>query len=132
MNRAVIAMGSNINPRENIRAALNYITKSFSLVKKSRFVYTKPLGFKNQPNFLNGAVLIETASRETDIITNLKEIEQALGRERKGRKDGPRRIDLDLVVYNGRIIDDDVFERNFLRQSIREVLPEFSFHRENR
>ncbi|WP_340102563.1 2-amino-4-hydroxy-6-hydroxymethyldihydropteridine diphosphokinase [Rhodohalobacter sp. 8-1] len=131
MNRAVIAIGSNINPQENVTDALNYITKSFSLVKKSRFIYTEPLGFKNQPNFLNGAVLIETASGETDIITKLKEIEQNLGRERKGRKDGPRRIDLDLVVYNGRIIDNDVFERDFLRQSIRQVLPDFTFHREN-
>ncbi|HYW34595.1 MAG TPA: 2-amino-4-hydroxy-6-hydroxymethyldihydropteridine diphosphokinase [Balneolaceae bacterium] len=128
MNKAVIALGSNIAPRQNIKAALESISKTFSLIKKSRFVFTEPIGYKDQPDFLNGAVLIETAFGQAEIVAKLKAIEQKIGRRRDGRKDGPRRIDLDLVIWNGRIIDNDVYERDFLRRSIREVLPDFKFH----
>lgn len=127
MNRAVIALGSNIEPHSNIVAALEILSKTFSIVKESRFVFTEPVGYKNQLDFLNGVVLVDTSLMEADIIAQLKRIEQKLGRRRNVRKDGPRKIDLDLVLFNGQILDDDVHERKFLRQSILELLPDFKF-----
>ncbi|HET6528428.1 MAG TPA: 2-amino-4-hydroxy-6-hydroxymethyldihydropteridine diphosphokinase [Balneolaceae bacterium] len=123
MNEAVIALGSNINPKENVNAALDAIDKAFSLIKKSQFIFTKPLGYENQPDFLNGAVLIQTVMEKAGITDELKRIETKLGRKRKGHKNGPRTIDLDLVLFNERVLDDDVFERDFLKQSIQELLP---------
>lgn len=126
MNRAVIALGSNIRPEANTEAALGHLSQLFDLVDKSCFKYTRPVGYKDQPDFLNGAVLVETGLKELKIEAILKEIEQKLGRKRDGRKDGPRTIDLDLVVYNDRIMDEDVYERDFLQESIKELVPDLS------
>ena len=129
MNKAVIALGSNIRPEDHTEVALTHISQQFVLVDQSHFQYTQPIGFKDQPDFLNGAVLIETESEEPEIESILKEIEQKIGRNRDGRKDGPRKIDLDLVLYNGRVLDDEVFERDFLQQSIEELVPDLEFSR---
>ncbi len=59
--------------------------------------------------------------------TRLREIESGLGRVRTGNKNGPRTIDLDILVWNGEVVDDDVYEREFLKTSIRELLPGFTF-----
>ncbi len=128
MNRAVIALGSNIKPKENTEAALSELSKAFSLIKKSQFIFTEPVGYKDQPDFLNGSVLIETSSEKAKASAALKKIENKLGRQRNGHKYGPRKIDLDLVLWNGRILDTDIFERDFLKRSVREVLPHVKFN----
>ena len=53
----------------------------------------------------------------------LRGIENELGRIRTANKDGPRTIDLDVVVWNGGIVDDDVFQRDFLKQAVLELMP---------
>lgn len=123
MNKAIIALGSNINPRKNVDAALEKIAQTFLLINKSGFVFTEPVGYKNQPDFLNGSVLIETDMKEKEITSELKQMENEMGRERNGNKNGPRKIDLDLVLFKGQVLDDDVFERDFLKRSIQELLP---------
>lgn len=123
MNEAVIALGSNINPRKNTDAALDAVSKTFRVIKKSQFIFTEPLGYENQPDFLNGSVLIQTGMKEAEITNELKQIESKLGRRRNSFRNGPRKIDLDLVLFNGRVLDEDVFERDFLQRSIRELLP---------
>jgi 2-amino-4-hydroxy-6-hydroxymethyldihydropteridine diphosphokinase len=126
-NRAVLGLGSNIDPEENIRKAIELIRAEFSLIKISSFVRTEPVGFKEQALFLNGALLIETALDAASLKTRLKEIEIALGRVRTKNKNGPRTIDLDILVWNGEVVDDDVYERDFLKSSIVELLPGFTF-----
>lgn len=126
-NEGVIALGSNIEPEEHIPVAIHNLAENFQLKERSEFIYTKPLGYTSQPDFLNGAVLIRTHAGKEDIIATLKMIEQKMGRQRNGRKNGPRKIDLDLVLFKGRIIDEDVFERDFLMKSVQEVLPDFKF-----
>jgi 2-amino-4-hydroxy-6-hydroxymethyldihydropteridine diphosphokinase len=129
MNKAVIALGSNIEPEENIEKALQELSQTFHLLRKSGFVFTEPVGYKNQPDFLNGSVLIETPLDKETLIKTLKNIEVKLGRTKKARKNGPRKIDLDLIVFNDQIIDDEVFKRDFLRRSLREVLPGFDLEK---
>jgi len=126
-NRAVLGLGSNIDPEENTRKAIELIRAEFRLVKTSSFVRTEPVGFKEQAPFLNGALLIETELDAASLKTRLKEIETVLGRVRTGNKNGPRTIDLDILVWNGEVIDDDVHEREFLKSSIVELLPGFTF-----
>lgn len=127
MNSAVIALGSNIGPEEHIEQALSAIEEAFNLRQKSDFIYTAPIGIETQPDFLNGVVLIESEQDQETITERLKQIEDTMGRDRSMAKFGPRCIDLDLVVFNNRIVDEDVYERDFLRQAIREVLPELNF-----
>ena len=122
-NRAVLGLGSNIDPEENIRKAIEIISGEVSLIKASSFVETEPVGFNEQRSFINGALLIETGLGASALKARLREIETGLGRVRTGDKNGPRTIDLDILVWNGEVVDEDVYERGFLRDSIKELLP---------
>jgi 2-amino-4-hydroxy-6-hydroxymethyldihydropteridine diphosphokinase len=123
-NVAVIGLGSNIEPEKNIRHARKELESRFKLKGESSFVKTEPVGFEDQPKFINGAVLIETDMNYDDLKNHLCRIERELGRVRTENKDGPRTIDLDILVWNGDIMDDEVYERPFLKNSVRELLPE--------
>jgi 2-amino-4-hydroxy-6-hydroxymethyldihydropteridine diphosphokinase len=120
----VIGLGSNIDAEENIRRAKEAIAGEFTLIKSSSFVETEPVGFKEQDRFLNGALLVETESDASSLKSWLKELESKLGRVNTDNRYGPRTIDLDILVWNGEVIDEEVYEREFLRKSIKELLPD--------
>lgn len=124
MNKVVIALGSNIEPEKNVRLAKDHISSELKVLKSSEFIKTEPVGKKNQPRFLNGALLVESRRNLENLKDLLRKIEDKIGRKRNNDKFGPRVIDLDVVVWNGNIIDNDVFEREFLQKSIAELLPE--------
>ena len=124
MNRAVIGLGSNIDRDNHIAQARKRLCRAHRVLAESRFVETEPVGFRDQPRFLNGAVLIETEMTRHILEEWLHQTEIELGRVRGPNRCGPRTIDLDLVVWNGDIIDQDVRKRAFLRQAILEVLPD--------
>lgn len=124
MNKVVIALGSNIEPEKNVRLAKDHISSELKVLKSSEFIKTEPVGKKNQPRFLNGALLVESRRNLENLKDLLRKIEDKIGRKRNNDKFGPRVIDLDVVVWNGNIIDNDVFERDFLQKSIAELLPE--------
>ncbi|MFH1941982.1 MAG: 2-amino-4-hydroxy-6-hydroxymethyldihydropteridine diphosphokinase [bacterium] len=96
-----------------------------TIVAESIFIETKPVGSKAQPDFLNGAVLIETEMEEDELRGWLHKIENELGRIRGHDKFGPRSIDLDIVVWNETVVDQDIYERQFLYDSVVEVWPDF-------
>ena len=124
VNRAVIGLGSNINAEENIRRAKEAIAGEFTLIKSSSFVETEPVGFKEQDRFINGALLIETELNARGLKSWLKSLEIKLGRAKTDNKYGPRTIDLDILVWNGEVVDEEVYEREFLRKSIKELIPD--------
>ena len=123
MNRVVIGLGSNIQPEENIEKARQMMRRRHRLVAESAFIETEPVGYSDQPHFLNGAVLIETAMGYEELEDWLKKTERTLGRVRGENKYGPRTIDLDIVVWNGKVVDPDVHERRFLRDAVLSVWP---------
>jgi 2-amino-4-hydroxy-6-hydroxymethyldihydropteridine diphosphokinase len=123
-NQVVIAFGSNIQPEKNIEAAKSRIEQFHRILKVSSVKKTPPLGDIPQPDYSNGAFLIETALSQKDLKTWLKSLEDKLGRDRTAPKFGPRTMDLDIVVFNGKIVDPDFFEREFLREIVRELLPD--------
>ncbi len=124
MNRVVIGVGSNIDPDENIARARDKIAAEFFLLDESRWVETKPVGFSGQANFINGALLIETRLARDELKARLRELETQLGRVHAAHRDGPRPIDLDIVVWNGEVVDPDVHQRDFLREAVLDVLPD--------
>lgn len=121
LNQAVIAIGSNINPDEYIARARELIRNTHQLVRESRFRVTRPVGYSEQPDFTNGAFLIKTAMSEKKLVSWLKKAEESLDRTRTRNRDGPRTIDLDIVVWNGKVIDQHVYEWDFLNQAVREL-----------
>ena len=121
MNTVAIGVGSNIDPNENISKAKKYISKDHSLIRSSRFVKTKPVGYEKQDDFMNGAFLVKTDLDKEDFINYLKDLENKLGRIRTHNKNGPRTIDLDVVIWNNKIVDQDCYEREFLKNCLNEL-----------
>jgi 2-amino-4-hydroxy-6-hydroxymethyldihydropteridine diphosphokinase len=121
MNTAIIGLGSNIAPEKNIALAKYLLSQQFHLLAKSKIRRTRPVGMPRAKGFLNGAILIETVLSCSALRQELKNIEQQLGRPLSHRKNASRTIDLDILVFNHKIIDPDVWHRAFLRKSIMEL-----------
>jgi 2-amino-4-hydroxy-6-hydroxymethyldihydropteridine diphosphokinase len=102
---AAIALGSNLGSgfgdREaNLREAVRRVGELGEVRAVSSFYDTEPVGFLEQPRFLNGALLLETKLEPVALIRALLSVERAMGREREGAvAKGPRVIDLDLLLY---------------------------------
>jgi len=102
---AYIGLGSNLNDRtKNLNEAINMIEEAseIKILKRSRVYQTEPVGPKDQPDFLNMALEIETALSSLDLIDFLQGVERKMGRQRK-KKWGPRNIDLDLLLYGDQV-----------------------------
>ncbi|MDF1576229.1 MAG: 2-amino-4-hydroxy-6-hydroxymethyldihydropteridine diphosphokinase [Bacteroidales bacterium] len=122
MNVVIIGIGSNINAEANIAKMLEILQKKVELIKVSRFVKTSPVGILTQPDFTNGAAKIRSHLNQEHLRKLLKGIEDEMGRDRSNPKFGPRSIDLDIVAWNGKIVDEDYYTRGFLRKSVDELL----------
>jgi 2-amino-4-hydroxy-6-hydroxymethyldihydropteridine diphosphokinase len=117
----IIGIGSNINPEENIAEALRILGKENEISRVSRFIKTAPIGVTDQPDFLNGAVSIVTDKEKNNFRIFLKEVEDLLKRDHSAPKFGPRSIDLDIVVWDGEIVDNDYYRRDFLKKVVDEI-----------
>jgi len=126
MNRAVIGVGSNIKPGRYIPLARSAVAHSHRLLAESSFIETSPIGNPHSPAFINGVFLIETEMTRLALKRWLRKTEADLGRIRTADRYAPRTIDLDLVVWNGRIVDPDIYSRDFLRRLVMEVLPDLT------
>ena len=104
---AFIAVGSNINPQDNIHRALTMLSKQLSIAAISNFYKTAAAGTSGQPDYLNGIVKIKTAHKPREIKFDiLRQIEARLGRVRSADKFAPRTVDLDLILYAASVIDE--------------------------
>ena len=122
MHSAVIALGSNIDAARNIEQAIRILYSRFDVQTSSGPVKTTPVGVEDQPDFLNAALLLKTGLEQSAIVQELKAIEDEMGRDRSREKFGPREIDLDLVAWDQQIVDDDYYDRDFLRKLVDDVL----------
>lgn len=103
----VIALGSNIEPRENLPRALERLRRLLTLTAVSPVYETAPVGSGAAPVFLNAAVRSATHRSPGDLKWQLlRPIETELGRVRTGDRNAPRTLDLDLVLYGGLVLRD--------------------------
>jgi 2-amino-4-hydroxy-6-hydroxymethyldihydropteridine diphosphokinase len=117
----IIGIGSNIDPEVNVESALAILRKETFVVSVSKFIKTAPVGIEDQPDFLNGAVKVLTNEEKNVFNFYLKTIEDRLNRDRSVPKYGPRKIDLDIITWDGEIIDPDYFKRDYLRTVVDEI-----------
>jgi 2-amino-4-hydroxy-6-hydroxymethyldihydropteridine diphosphokinase len=129
--KAYIGVGANLGDREaTIREAVRLLGPE--VVAVSRLRETAPWGYEDQPAFLNGAILLETALQPRALLERLLEVERVLGRTRDGPRYGPRTIDLDLLLYEGAEIDEPglqvphprLHERAFALEPLLDLDPE--------
>lgn len=130
---AYIALGSNLgNREENLKTAIEKIKKIVQIKEISSIYETEPEGYKNQGLFLNMAIEIKTSLGPQELLSNLQEIENEMGRTRE-IKNGPRTIDLDIIFYEDKIIEEQnlkiphplMHKRNFVLLPMNEIAPEF-------
>ena len=101
---AFVAVGSNIDPQQNIIAALTALSEQTRVRATSTFYRTAPIGRPDHPMFVNGVWLIRTDLEPRAVREDLlAPIEHRLGRQRSADKFAPRTIDLDLVLYDDRV-----------------------------
>jgi 2-amino-4-hydroxy-6-hydroxymethyldihydropteridine diphosphokinase len=136
---AAIALGSNLESRfgdreANLREAVRRIGELGEVRAVSSFYDTAPVGYREQPRFLNGAMLLETKWGPRELMRELLSVERAMGRERVGAiAKGPRVIDLDLLLYGDVVMATEELtlphlemqERRFVLEPLKEIAPEW-------
>lgn len=107
--RAYVGLGSNLGDRQALLdRALELLDAQpgLDVVAVSSFRETDPVGYVDQPRFLNGACAVETSLGPREVLERLLAVERELGRERAGPRYGPRTIDLDLLLYGRDQLDE--------------------------
>jgi 2-amino-4-hydroxy-6-hydroxymethyldihydropteridine diphosphokinase len=131
---AYVGVGSNLGDREaTIRRALELVDAcpGLEVVRVSTLRETEPWGYADQPSFLNGAAVVNTSLPPAALLATLLEVERELGRTRDTERYGPRTIDLDLLLYGDREIDEPgltvphprLHERSFALEPLQELDP---------
>jgi 2-amino-4-hydroxy-6-hydroxymethyldihydropteridine diphosphokinase len=133
---AYVGLGANLGDREStLRRAVELLDEEpgVDVVAVSSFRETDPVGYTDQPRFLNAAVALATDLPPGVLLERLLAVEQALGRVREGvPRYGPRLCDLDLLVYGGETVDEPdlvvphprLAERRFALEPLVELDPE--------
>jgi 2-amino-4-hydroxy-6-hydroxymethyldihydropteridine diphosphokinase len=132
--RAFVGLGSNLGDREgSIRAALEELdrTQGVRTLAVSRLRETAPVGYVDQPDFLNAVAEVETTLPAKGLLDALLAVERKLGRTRHGPRYGPRTIDLDLLLYDDAKLEERglavphprLHERLFVLEPLHELDP---------
>ena len=132
--RAAIALGSNLeDPEAQVRRGFDEIAAlpETRLLARSSLYRTAPVGYRDQPDFVNACALVETALAPRALLDGLLAIERRHGRVRE-IPNGPRTLDLDIVLYGDRVIHEPglsvphprAHERAFVLEPLLEVWPD--------
>jgi 2-amino-4-hydroxy-6-hydroxymethyldihydropteridine diphosphokinase len=135
MTRSFIGLGSNLgDPHGQIRRALELLAAEdgVEVVAVSALLETDPVGYEDQPRFLNGAAELRTTLTARELLERLLGIERRLGRIRgEGPRFGPRTIDLDLLLHGDEVVAEQglvvphprLHERRFALEPLAELDP---------
>lgn len=138
MKRVVyIGLGSNLgDKKENLGRALKILgsTDGVCITRVSSLYQSEPWGFKDQDDFVNQVVEIETELDAFTLLHRLQAIEIDMGRQRAA-KWGPRNIDLDILLYGDEVLQSKELqvphahmrERLFVLIPLQEINPEIVF-----
>lgn len=129
-----IGLGANLGDREaTIRTALRRLgeQEQIDVQRVSRLRETDPVGYEDQPRFVNGVARLQTDLEPRELLNVLLDVERDLGRTRHGPRFGPRPIDLDILLYDSRIVDEPglriphprMAERAFVLEPLAELDP---------
>src|SRR5215203_6602340 len=132
--RAYVGIGANLGNRdETIARALDLLARraEVDVLQVSTLRETDPVGYADQPRFLNGAAAVETDLDPRALLDELLAVERELGRTRDGPRFGPRTIDLDLLLYGEVVVDEAglrvphprLAERRFALEPLAELDP---------
>ena len=119
-----LALGSNIDPEQNMPIALSELKSQFSILAVSHFWQTSAVG-SDGPDFINAAILISSFQMPQRLKERIiRPLETRLGRMRTQDKNAPRPIDIDIVVTGDQPYDDNLWKFIHLAAPVAELLPD--------
>lgn len=132
---AVVALGSNLDdPAAQVQAALAALARhpEISVRRSSSLYRTAPVGYPDQPDFINAVALIDTTLTPMALLEALLAIEETFGRRRSFRN-APRTLDLDVIDYAGQVWNTPLLtlphpravERAFVMVPLAEIAPDY-------
>ncbi|WP_221764920.1 2-amino-4-hydroxy-6-hydroxymethyldihydropteridine diphosphokinase [Methyloradius palustris] len=133
-HRAFVALGSNLqNPELQVGNAINELNElpQTTLIKASSLYKTSPVGYDNQPDFINAVAEVETALNAPELLDALLALENSHGRERPF-PNAPRVLDLDLLLFDDVSMQTSILTlphprmhlRGFVMQPLVEIAPD--------
>jgi 2-amino-4-hydroxy-6-hydroxymethyldihydropteridine diphosphokinase len=137
MHTAYIGMGANLHswagaPEATLTAAAVRLESLGRVTGRSSLYSTEPVGFADQPRFVNAVVALETELSPRELLDRLLKLEQEFGRDRSGGiENGPRTLDLDILLFGDIEISEPgleiphprLEERAFVLVPLREISP---------
>ncbi len=126
-----LGLGSNLgDKRKNIKEAIKLLRREVKVIKVSLLYKTKPVGYADQPDFINAVAEIKTNLTPLRLLRLAKDIEKKMGRE-KNFRNGPRLIDIDILLFEGKTIKTSqlviphpqMCRRSFVLDPLREIAP---------
>jgi 2-amino-4-hydroxy-6-hydroxymethyldihydropteridine diphosphokinase len=127
-----VGLGTNIGDREaNLQRAIDLLADSETVTVVSPLYETEPVGYTDQPWFLNCVTALHTSQGPRALIESLQEIERQMGKATPFAN-GPRVIDIDLLLYEALVIDEPglrvpharMHERRFVLEPLADVAPD--------
>lgn len=133
-SNAYLGLGGNLgDPVLSFKAALALLSRFSHVVSVSRLYHSSPLGFSEQPAFINAAAHLITDLEPIELLECMQHVEGALGKE-VVRENGPRIIDLDLLLFEDLVFDSErlilphpeILDRDFVLLPLAELGPGLS------
>lgn len=126
-----VSAGSNIEPKQNLRTAINALKRRLGDVQLSRAYRNKAAGFEG-PEFINLVIGFKAELTLTEVLSVLQAIENLCGRPRKAPKFEPRTLDLDLLLYGDMVCAThaitlprpDLIKRAYMLGPLAEIAPD--------
>lgn len=131
MARVFLGLGSNIDPRHNLRLAIDELERRFGTLDVSPVYRSSAVGFEG-PDFLNLVAALDSNLSPGEILGEIEAIHELAGRERDGDAFSSRPLDIDLLLYDDLVLDDgpvrlprsDILEYAFVLRPLSVLAPD--------
>ena len=124
-HQACLLLGSNIQPEKNLTLGLNLLRNMVTILRLSSVWETPSVG-SSGPDFLNLAMLITTPMNARELKAQiLRPLEIQLGRVRSANKNAPRTFDIDIILFDGLLLDQTLWSYAHRAVPVAEILPDY-------
>jgi len=126
-HQACLLLGSNIQAEQNLPLAVSLLEQEVTVLQISSIWETPSVG-SSGPDFLNAALLVSTSWEAEGLkLQVLRPLEARMGRVRSRDKNAPRTIDLDIVLFDGRLMDPGFWRHAYRAIPVAEIFPDYEF-----
>ena len=121
MHSCLICIGSNYNRKENLLLARRRLTSLFPSIRFTGEQETRPLFFRNPALFSNQVARFYTDADAERVVKELKTIEKEAGREKEDKKREKVCLDIDLLVFDNRVLKPEDLKRDYILKGLEEL-----------